>query len=371
MPEGACAAWSVTTMADLDERLRARGEAWRSAQPPAQPDAIDRAVVRRPRRPMALALVAGSILLIVIGAVVLAGRDDDNSLTVTQSTPSEPEATQPPARTCTAAQLDIGFPGGAGAAAGTSYFTAPIRNTGAPCTLSVVAVGLSALDASGKRVYLDVGFEGAPPEATTLPSGAAGALSIGTANVCADGGVQSQLPSHHFSSVEVSIQGPETNYLITALTGLALDLCDTSVTVFIRYPAEPPSQTFLSTRLKDAVAKVTGDGWIAREAERTFTDNGLSVIKGVAQSVSGRGVRFYFFVNGQFTGTDGDGSQDAYVVSNDGTTIAIRYVLYKSTDPGCCPTGGEAVVRFEQHGDAVVAIDPLPGRWPETEPVGR
>jgi hypothetical protein len=213
-------------MADLDDRLRARGEAWRGAQPPVASGVVDRAMARRMRRPIALALVAASILLVVVGAVLLADNDDEQ-LTVTRPGPSS------------------------------------------------------------------------TTESTTL------------------------------------------------------------------------------TPLQDAVRRVEGDGWIvrdhemARDPETTFADEGLSFIKGVAPSVSGRGARFYFFIDGRLAGTDGDGSQDADVVSNDGTTISIRYVLYKSTDPGCCPTGGEAIVRFEQRGAEVVPIDPLPGRWPETEPVGR
>jgi hypothetical protein len=342
-------------MTDLDEQLRAYGEAWRAAQPPVASDSIERAMERRSPRRVPLGLVAASILLVVIGGVLLAVRDNEQSLTLTK-----PGTTAPPATPCTASRLDIGFPSVWGAAAGTNYSSTPIHNTGEECILPDVAPTITADDASGRRVLLTVGYVEAQ-EPVVLPSGATGALVIGEPAEC----VNDAHRSNHLTNVDVEIDRRPT-----ALTGLKLDLCDTTVEVFFQYPAAGDRQTALAPLLQDAVLRVRADEFLARSAETTFSEQGLSFIKGVAPSVSGRGARVYFFLDGRFAGTDG-GSQDAGVVSNDGTTITIRYVLYKSTDAGCCPTGGEAIVRFEQRGDAVVAIDPLPGPWPETEPVGR
>jgi hypothetical protein len=45
-------------------------------------------------------------------------------------------------------------------------------------------------------------------------------------------------------------------------------------------------------------------------------------------------------------------------LSND--LFAIRYSLYNTGDPRCCPTGGTDSVRFYGPGTHLVALDPIP-----------
>jgi hypothetical protein len=44
----------------------------------------------------------------------------------------------------------------------------------------------------------------------------------------------------------------------------------------------------------------------------------------------------------------------------DDQAMAFMYVLYRSGDPNCCPTGGGKIVRFRWNGKRVVALDRLP-----------
>ena len=41
-------------------------------------------------------------------------------------------------------------------------------------------------------------------------------------------------------------------------------------------------------------------------------------------------------------------------------TVALLYILYRSGDPLCCPTGGGAIVRFRWNGSRLVALDRIP-----------
>ena len=49
-------------------------------------------------------------------------------------------------------------------------------------------------------------------------------------------------------------------------------------------------------------------------------------------------------------------------LSRDHKTMAFLYVLYRRSDPECCPTGGGTIVRFRWNGKRVIRLDPLPPR---------
>lgn len=55
----------------------------------------------------------------------------------------------------------------------------------------------------------------------------------------------------------------------------------------------------------------------------------------------------FFFVNGQYVGTDLPQSSASISVSaQTGDTVTIRYALYRVTDPACCPSGGYQDVSY-------------------------
>lgn len=94
----------------------------------------------------------------------------------------------------------------------------------------------------------------------------------------------------------------------------------------------------------------------------TFAPGTLSAFAAYRRGlVNGRGVVVYFFLGARFLRTDVTRqSEEATTVSSDGATVRVRYYLYRSSDPGCCPTGGTKVVRFHWNGSALIALDPIP-----------
>jgi hypothetical protein len=90
----------------------------------------------------------------------------------------------------------------------------------------------------------------------------------------------------------------------------------------------------------------------------------FNALYGNCRAGDGRDQHVWFFDRGSFLGTDApDPSREIIGLWRDGRTIAFLYVLYRRSDPNCCPTGGGAVVRFRWYGGRrVVRVDPLPPR---------
>jgi LppP/LprE lipoprotein len=77
----------------------------------------------------------------------------------------------------------------------------------------------------------------------------------------------------------------------------------------------------------------------------------------------GRDQHVWFFVGKRLVGTDAPNSSHEVIgLWRDDTTMAFLYVLYRPSDPECCPTGGGTIVRFRWNGKRVVRLDPLPPR---------
>jgi hypothetical protein len=77
----------------------------------------------------------------------------------------------------------------------------------------------------------------------------------------------------------------------------------------------------------------------------------------------GRDQHIWFFDGGSFVGADTRepfSSREIIGLWRDGDTMAFMYVLYRPSDPNCCPIGGGKIVRFRLRGEHVVRLDPLP-----------
>jgi len=77
----------------------------------------------------------------------------------------------------------------------------------------------------------------------------------------------------------------------------------------------------------------------------------------------GRDQHIWFFSGGRFLSSDTRepfSSREIIGLWRDNRTIAFMYVLYRSHDPNCCPTGGGKVVRFRLVDGRVLRLDPLP-----------
>ena len=89
----------------------------------------------------------------------------------------------------------------------------------------------------------------------------------------------------------------------------------------------------------------------------------FNALYGNCQAGDGRDQHIWFFKGRHLVGTDTrepDSSKDIIGVWRTGDTIAFMYVLYRRSDPNCCPTGGGKIVRFRLQGNQVRPLDALP-----------
>jgi hypothetical protein len=90
-------------------------------------------------------------------------------------------------------------------------------------------------------------------------------------------------------------------------------------------------------------------------------DFAFNALYGNCMAGDGRDQHIWFFFRGRFVGTDTrDSSKEIIGIWRDDQAMAFMYVLYRSGDPNCCPTGGGKIVRFRWNGKRVVALDRLP-----------
>jgi LppP/LprE lipoprotein len=87
----------------------------------------------------------------------------------------------------------------------------------------------------------------------------------------------------------------------------------------------------------------------------------LNVIIATSVGSADGGEQAYFFADGKYLGTGTADTSTGITASRlSGDLIVIRYALYNTGDPRCCPTGGTAPVRFYWTGAHLVALDPIP-----------
>ena len=80
----------------------------------------------------------------------------------------------------------------------------------------------------------------------------------------------------------------------------------------------------------------------------------------------------WFFHGSHFVGHDAEQSSGDIVGNwRNLNTLAFLYVLYRPSDPDCCPTGGAVSVRYRWNGKKVVRLDPLPPRTASKSRPGR
>ena len=78
-------------------------------------------------------------------------------------------------------------------------------------------------------------------------------------------------------------------------------------------------------------------------------------------SGDGYGQQAFFFVNGRYIGTDSSQpSATLRVVAQGDTEVTLAYPLYRKSDPLCCPSGGQATVRFQLNNGKLAPLDPIP-----------
>lgn len=115
------------------------------------------------------------------------------------------------------------------------------------------------------------------------------------------------------------------------------------------------AEAYVDKRCPADTRGVSSSMWIA--------DFSFNALYGNCRAGDGRDQHIWFFARGRFVGLDAPtSSHDIIGLWRDDTTIVVMYVLYRQSDPECCPTGGGAIVRFRWNGKRVVRLDPLPPR---------
>lgn len=124
-------------------------------------------------------------------------------------------------------------------------------------------------------------------------------------------------------------------------------------------PTAEPSPTIAP--IAEALRLVADQGYVVTDPNTYDPRLSLRVLLG-RQRDSSTDHRAFFFLGDRYLGTDTlqPSAAPLALVSQDGTTIVLRYLLFRPTDPDCCPSGGSTTVRFYWGGERLVPLDPIP-----------
>jgi LppP/LprE lipoprotein len=149
-------------------------------------------------------------------------------------------------------------------------------------------------------------------------------------------------------------------------------------------PGSPASSATLTTTVTATKTSSTGGGGspttVAQPslsaAERTVVHRGydvadlsdyrqdapLAVLIGVRHgSADGTAQQAFFFAGGRYIGTDtSEDSAGIRVASQRDSTVTLTYALYAPGDAMCCPSDGQANVRYHWTGKSLEPLDPIP-----------
>jgi hypothetical protein len=114
--------------------------------------------------------------------------------------------------------------------------------------------------------------------------------------------------------------------------------------------------------LSAATAVVRAKGFTASDTSTYHPGQTLRVLIGTRTgSGDGHGQQAFFFVNGRYVGTDSSQpSATLRVTGESDTQVTLAYPLYRKSDPLCCPSGGQATVRFQLDNGRLTPLDPIP-----------
>jgi LppP/LprE lipoprotein len=131
---------------------------------------------------------------------------------------------------------------------------------------------------------------------------------------------------------------------------------------FTREGTGASGQSSPSAQLAAALALVRSKGYTANESSQYHGDQTLRVLIGTrTASGDGYGQQAFFFVDGQYIGTDAaQPSATLKIVSQSDTEVVLAYPLYRKGDPLARPSGGQATVRFQLDDGQLVPLGRIP-----------
>jgi hypothetical protein len=121
-----------------------------------------------------------------------------------------------------------------------------------------------------------------------------------------------------------------------------------------------PSET--TAGLAAALAVLHAHGYTAVDTSQYRPDQTLQVLIGTRPGSAGaKDAQAFFFVDGRYVGTDAARpSAQLSLVSQGDTEATLAYGLYRPGDPACCPSGGQAQVRFQLNDGQLGAVGSIP-----------
>jgi hypothetical protein len=133
------------------------------------------------------------------------------------------------------------------------------------------------------------------------------------------------------------------------------------------------SQGASAQGLDGALAVLHSHGFSALDTGQYRSDQTLKVLVGARQGSADSHVQqAFFFVNGRYLGTDtSQPSAQIHVAGQSDTQVTLAYSLYRSRDPLCCPSGGQAQVRYQLDNGRLTPLDPIPGASASSAAAGR
>lgn len=121
-----------------------------------------------------------------------------------------------------------------------------------------------------------------------------------------------------------------------------------------------------------AVALMRSRGYSVLDSGQYRSDQTLKVLVGSRQGPASHLQQAFFFVDGRYLGTDTSApSAQIRVVGQNDTEVTLAYSLYRARDAACCPSGGEAQVRYQLDNGRLVALDPIPAVSASSASAGR
>lgn len=111
-----------------------------------------------------------------------------------------------------------------------------------------------------------------------------------------------------------------------------------------------------------AAAVVSAHGYTPVALSTYHPNQTLRVLIGTRdRSTAGYNQLAFFFLDNRYLGTDSSQPSAAvHVVSQSDTEVTLAYALYRPRDTECCPSGGQATVRFQLDNGTLTPLDPIP-----------
>ncbi len=115
--------------------------------------------------------------------------------------------------------------------------------------------------------------------------------------------------------------------------------------------------------LAAALQTVRARGFHVGDSTSYHSNQTLRVLIGTRSGAEGdgHGQQAFFFEDGRFLGTDSSQpSATIKVLGQSDTEVILAYALYRPHDPLCCPSAGQARVRFQLDNGRLQALDAIP-----------